>query len=600
MLYLLKNYLATVLVFLLAKVLFTLCNAAGHEVAWTDFPTILWHGLSLDLSTSLYLFLLPFLATVVAVWVRLPRWAFRIYYTFIAITLALAFVADTSIYSFWGYKLDASYLQYLEQPEGITQSVSIAYLLLLLLIWILVATIIFWLFDRNTIHSPATSKIAGKVKETLVYITCIPLIVIGIRGGIGDSTTNTGQVYYSQNQFLNHAAINPVFNFLYSISHKLDALEQYRFFTDEECDLLTNSVYTTESIDSDTLLNTLRPNILIILLESAGEQFAEAMPRLQELKKEGIDFSRCYANSWRTDRGTVCTLSGYPSFPSISVMKIPEKSRNLPSIALSLKQEDYQTEYLYGGDINFTNMRSYLIATGWQKVNDIKDFPLSEQRTSRWGVRDEITFRTLYQRITQQALSDTQDSAPHLWGFSTLSSHEPWDVPTHTHDDEVLNAFAYLDNCLAMFIDSLRNTPVWDNLLIILTADHGINYQDVTPYTPLRKNHIPMIWIGGAVKEPKKIDVICNQSDLAATLLAQLRLPHDGFTFSRDVFSKTYTHPTAVHNYSNIQWITDSTGHLFYDFDAQQVIIDSTTNSERLLRLDKAILQQTSRNLKEL
>jgi phosphoglycerol transferase MdoB-like AlkP superfamily enzyme len=143
---------------------------------------------------------------------------------------------------------------------------------------------------------------------------------------------------------------------------------------DAACEALVKDVFTTESLLGDTLLNTTSPDILIILLESCGEEVSQFMPRLQQLKREGVNFSRCYGNSWRTDRGTLCTLSGYPSFPTLSVMKMPEKSRMLPSIARTLQKEGYETSFLYGGDINFTNMRSYLISTGWEKLRWKADY----------------------------------------------------------------------------------------------------------------------------------------------------------------------------------------------------------------------------------
>ena len=163
--------------------------------------------------------------------------------------------------------------------------------------------------------------------------------------------------------------------------------------------------------------------------------------------------------------------------------------------------------------------------------------------------------------------------------------------------DKVQNAFAYLDDCLKNFIESLKQTPAWDNLLIVMVADHGINYGDVNPTRPLEKNHIPMLWVGGAVKEPRRIDRLCNQTDLAATLLGQLRLPHDVFTFSRDVLSMTYQHPTAVNNYNNAQLLIDSTGHVLYDFDARQLTIIRSDEAEELVEINKAILQTTTKDL---
>ena len=590
--YLIKTYLWTVVVFIIAKIGFMLCCRTDHDFTFDDVFQVITHGLSLDLSTALYFLIIPFLLTIVSLWWNQGKVLKRIstiYFTIIAVAFALAFVADTSLYPFWGFKLDASCLQYLSTPNEAAASVSTGYLLIRLvilagLVWIV------WIGYPKMNFKPVEK--GRRLLFTIVYLLFIPLIVIGIRGGIDESTTNIGQVYYSQNQFLNHSAVNPVFNFLYSLSHQLSDDNAYEFMEPSECAELVKDIYTTESTGTDTLLNTNRPDIVIILLESCGEQFANVMPKLQQLKQEGIWFSQCYGNSWRTDRGTVCTLSGYPSFPSLSVMKMPEKSRSLPSIASTLQKEGYQTSFLYGGDINFTNMRSYLIATGWEKLTWKNDFSREEQKTSEWGVRDDITFQTLYNQI---CVTDT--TRRFLIGYSTLSSHEPWDVPTKRHDDEVLNAFSYLDDCLDDFISKLKQTPQWQNLLIVLVADHGINYKQVDEQQPLLRNHIPLLMVGGAVKEPRTITSYCNQTDICATLLGLLSLPHDDFRFSRDVLSKSYLHPTAVHNYNNAQLLIDSTGYILYDFDASRFTVSKTTDQEQLLRLNKAILQTTTDDL---
>jgi len=594
--YLTRMYLWTVVVFIIAKIGFMLSCREGHDFTFDDVWQVITHGLSLDLSTALYFLIIPFLLTIVSIWwnnQKVLKRIYHIYYAIIAIAFALVFIADTSLYPFWGFKLDASCLQYLSTPNEAAASVSTGYLLVRLAILVILAGLV-WLGYPKMNFKPVQK--GRRLLITIIYSLFIPLMVIGIRGGIDESTTNIGQVYYSQNQFLNHSAVNPVFNFIYSLSHQLSNDNAYAFMEPSECAELVKDVYTTESIGTDTLLNTQRPDIVIILLESCGEQFANVMPKLQQLKQEGIWFSQCYGNSWRTDRGTVCTLSGYPSFPSLSVMKMPEKSRSLPSIASALQKEGYQTSFLYGGDINFTNMRSYLIATGWETLTWKNDFSREEQNTSEWGVRDDITFATLYQQITQLP-TDTLHPERALIGYATLSSHEPWDVPTKRLDDEVLNAFSYLDDCLGNFIDKLKQTPQWQNLLIVLVADHGINYKQVDEQQPLLRNHIPLLMVGGAIKEPRTITTLCNQTDICATLLGQLSLPHDNFRFSRDVLSKSYLHPTAVHNYNNAQLLIDSTGYILYDFDARRFSVSKSTDQEQLLRLNKAILQTTTDDL---
>ena len=596
-LYLLRFYLATLLFFVVGKVGFMLYHHGGHDFSLADMMQVIGHGLSLDLSTSFYIFILPFLLTIISLWVRVPRWVYRVYYVIAAVLLALAFVADTSLYEFWLFKLDASCLQYLETPTEAMASVSVWYVLLRILSFLLIAFLIYWVYDFLTApFSPLTTK--NSLIGTVAALLFIPLMIIGIRGGLDESTTNIGQVYFSQNQFLNHSAVNPFFSFFASFEKTASNNVTYHFMEDEECEKIVSELYNTQSVGVDTLLTMQQPNIIVILLESCGGQFTEISgrtditPNLNRLAKEGIYFTNCYGNSWRTDRGTLCTWSGYPSFPTMSVMKIPSKSRTMPNIARTLQEErGYHTHYLYGGDINFTNMRSYLVSGGFSNLTWKEDYTSDEQKSAKWGVRDDITFETLYQLTTSMP-------QPYLIGYSTLSSHSPWDVPIHHFDDEVLNAFYYLDQCVGNFIERLRKSPAWDNTLVVMLPDHGIFYQDIDESNPLL-NHIPMIWVGGAVKEPRRVEQICNQTDLPATLLGQLGLNHDAYTFSRDVLSKTYTRPVAIHTYDDGFTMIDSTSFVNYDFISDRIVRSEGNGCERLIRQAQAILQAATKDLNE-
>ena len=598
--FLTATYLWTLLVFIVAKVCFMLFCQDGHDFSFGDIWQVISHGLSLDLSTALYFLIVPFIVVMVSVWWngKILSKILQIYFLLIAFAFALAFVADTSLYPFWGFKLDASCLQYLDTPTEAMASVTTAYLVWRVIAILITSLIISigYLYIVRTLRTKQTTHTFAKVRETIFYLICIPLIVIGIRGGLGESTTNIGQVYFTQNQFLNHSAVNPVFSFLASFEKSASNNTIYNYMDDLVCEQIISSLYNTESIDCDTLLNTQTPNIILILLEGCGGEFTEiggrkdVTPHLNQLANEGVYFTNCYGNSWRTDRGTVCAWSGYPSFPSMSVMKIPSKSRTMPNIAKTLKEErGYNTFYLYGGDINFTNMRSYLIAGGFEQLMWKEDYTSQEQKTAQWGVCDEITFKSLFD------LSQHQKS-PFLIGFSTLSSHAPWDVPIRKFDDEILNAMYYLDQCLGDFIERFRQTKVWDNTLVILLPDHGIPYKDIDERHPLM-NHIPMIWVGGAVKAPRRIEQVCNQTDLPATLLGQLGLNHDDFTFSRDVLSKSYTQPFAINTYTEGFSVNDSVGYVNYDLIGDRICVRQGQHIDELLQRGRAILQAASKDL---
>ena len=625
LLYLLRFYAFTVVLFLTAKAIFMVCHRAANDFSVSDVADVLWHGLTLDLSTALYLFVLPFLAVLVSLWLR--RWApvrafLKCYYAILALALALAFVADTSLYTFWGFKLDASVFQYLDKTGNAFTSVSMWYLLLRLAVIAIAAIIIYKVYVWLTPRSLTPLRLRSRLAVSLVMLLCIPLIVIGVRGGLSVSTTNVGQVYFSQRQFLNHSAVNPLFSFLASFGKSTNDVPEYRFFDTDECHRLLRDVFFTENLPSstDTLLRQRRPDIVLIVMESCGGEFTElggrpdVTPTLTRLAHESVYFTHCYANSWRTDRGLVSILSGWPAFPKTSVMKMPSKVRALPSLARSLGQHGYASTFLYGGDIDFTNTRGYLLATGTQAIVSEDDFTALQRGSSKWGVCDSIAFDRLFDIVTQKSTAtssqrseSSQFSAKQsgkaersvlnsqFTTFLTLSSHEPWTVPMPTKfDDKILNAFYYMDHCLGRFIERLKQTPQWQNTLVVILPDHGIKYQDIDELHPLRA-HIPMLWTGGAIAGPRRVEALCSQSDLAATLLGQLAIDHADYPFSRDVLSPRYVRPFAMHTHADGFSIVDSLGFHAYDLNSQRTV---KGHDGEAINIGKAILQTTAADLR--
>ena len=599
LIYLGKVYVITIVVFVIAKVVFMVANYEGHAFGVGDVWDVVRHGIGLDLSTGLYVLAVPFLVTMVSVWwpSRVLETVMKVYYGVIAIAMMLAFTADTSLYPFWGFKLDASCLQYLETPAEAKASVSGGYMAVRIVVIVAGAWVLYRIYEGVRSQELGARRegrynVAGKARSTVFYFLCIPLMVIGIRGGLDESTTNIGQVYFSQDQFLNHSAVNPVFSFFASLESTSSDNVVYDFYDAGELKQLTEGLYDNGSMAGDTLLKTQRPNVVVILLESCGSMFLKVMPNLRKAALEGVEFTNCYGNSYRTDRGTVCALSGYLSFPTMSVMKMSNKVSHLPSIAKSLQKEGYHTAYLYGGDINFTKMKGYLISTGFEKLHWKQDYSEKEQGTSKWGVRDDITFETLEKMVKE---ADQR----FLIGYSTLSSHEPWDVPEDKFKTPQYNGFWYVDQCIGRFLKAMKQSAQWDNLLIVFMPDHSSDFEAYNEQHPDR-NRIPMVWTGGAVKGPRKLDMICNQSDFAATLLGQMGISHRDFVFSRDVTSESYRYPFAIHMFNNGVSMTDSTGFMLYDLTADKITVSTSKEGDRMARTGKAILQMAAEDLRKL
>lgn len=615
-LFILKLYAVYLLAFLGFKPLFMLCNAP-EPLHIADMLQVLWHAIPMDLATASYFMVLPLLLTLLACWANLAgkalRTALTVYFALTALTIATALCTDSVLYGFWNFKLDATVLNYMDSPKDALASVSpwmvaggVAAIIALAAGLTLLLRLAARRFASATLR-PATPAL--RAAQTLLLIVAGGLLFVAMRGGLSESTMNVGQAYYSDNQFLNHSAVNPLFSLGSSALKAKDLGSQYQFYSEEErarhyAELhmpspASNPAPITPA--AQPILRSPRPNVVVVIMEGLCASFMEPLggdkgvtPCLNAMAQEGLLFSQCYANSFRTDRGTVSILSGYPSFPDLSVMKLPQKTRALPSLAASLKEAGYATAFLYGGDVNFTNMKSYLLATGYEQVEGSTHFTPAARATHAWGAQDHIVLDTLAHHI----LSRSASHAPFFLTCLTLSSHEPWQVPCHRlPDNPKANAMAYTDSCLGALVATLRSSPAWSNLLLVLVADHGITYPDgITEANPA-KSHIPMLWTGGALLRHGTAAAYCNQSDLAATLLAAMSLPTAPYPFSRNVLSPAYSYPFAVHTFAGGIAYMDATGATVYDLTARKVLTDTPAPSPLRLSRAKTYLQTTMQHL---
>lgn len=575
-------------------------HALANGCSLTDYLQVITHGLLLDCTVSGYLTVIPLLCILISVWLpgAFYRKFLKGYFLFMALLIAAIFAVDVALYGYWGFRLDATLFFYLQSPADAMASVPVGSFFLQFALFLIYAFGMFWVFKRFVIPLFPTTPVSNRLGGTVVVLLLAGILFIPIRGGVTTSTANVGMVYFSKNQFLNHSAINPAFSLLASLSKQQDFAAQFNFFPEEErqqryATLTAHNDSLSNSTEKVELLTTDRPNILIILMESFTANAIEAVggepgitPNLNRLSKEGVTFTNMYANSFRTDRGIVAVLNAYLAQPTTSIMKYPAKSQTLPSIAKSLSEQGYVADMLYGGDINFTNMQSYFFGSGYSKITADRDFPLTS-RLSKWGANDDITFSHLYESIKGR-----DEQTPWLSTFLTLSSHEPFEVPYHHLDNPYLNSVAFTDSCIGSFVDKLKELPVWKNTLIVLISDHGYRYPaSAQEYEPLRY-HIPMIWLGGAIKEPAVIDTYSNQTDLAATLLSQLNLPHDQFIFSRDILDPGYP-KYSFYTFSNGFGFIDSTGVSVYDNESNKPLLEQPAEGSTL-RLNKGkVLLQT-------
>lgn len=589
----LRLYLSFLLVFVLQKLLFLAVNFSYADgVTFKEVLLVLWHGLRLDSVATSYLMVVPLLIMAVALWFKhvnlrkLLSW----WFVLASLIVTIAFLADAMLYNFWGSKLDAADFIYAKNPKDLFASLSF-WLILLAFVVIALLTLgqvllLRWPTPKNM------PRVKNRWLGTVIIVLLLGVNFIGMRGGVQESTANPSYVYFSKNQFLNHAALNPAFNILHSMTKNEDLANEFVFYTPEMLAKMTDEVYESHPDIVDTLLTTQHPNIILVIWEGGGNLMTandSVAPFFTLLKGEGVYFSHCYANNFRTDRGLVSILNGWPGLPTTSVMKMSGRCKYLPSMAKHLNAEGYHTAFYYGGDIDFTNMRGYLFETGYAMVKGGESYAWAPNQ-SKWGADDEYLLT-----LNPNVLPETPFFATYL----TLSSHEPWVVPYRRLVDDKANAFAYTDSCLYNFVQNLKLHGLWDDLLMIVVPDHGVAYGDAYTYS-VETSRIPILWVGGAVKSPKVVDKMMNQSDLVATLMAQMGIDATDFVFSRNVLSASYQPSLMMHAYKNGVNLIDTCGSTRFDIVNGNVVPAEKPHRPDATADIKALLQRVYSTTSEL
>lgn len=555
------------------------------QLSWLEilFPLLL--GLRMDAAMAGYWLLIPgllFIASAFSSNLTVYRLQ-GIVTTTLLLLSGILIITDIELYKHWGFRINTTPLMYMESEA--LSSINPVVLIILLLFFFLLMTSFLYLYWKKLAPSLLTLPSLSK-KMAPVWFIITGLLIIPIRSSFSVAPLNTGAVYFHKSKaFPNHAGINPVWNFFKSLTSRGEIRYPQNFYESDQLDTVFNQIMKPRH-ESIKLLSIQRPNILVIILEGFTSKIIEPLgglsgitPELNALIHEGILFENFYASGDRTDKGIVSLLSGYPAQPRSSIIKYPDKTQHLAYLPRALQKSGYNTSFVYGGDIGFANMESYLTQAGFAHITDVDNFN-SDLDDSKWGVADHYVF--------QQLIHESDSAAkPFFKVMLSLSSHEPFQVPMETvieGTDEgslYLNACYYTDKSLGEFIRQAKQKPWWNNTLLIITADHGHRFPKPQELKEKERFKIPMLWLGGAINQSDlRIKNFGNQTDLANTLLDQLNLDSQSdFLFSRNLLADSL-HSFAIYVFNNGYGYVSNHAESIYDFDVGSFFKEQGSEAE--------------------
>jgi phosphoglycerol transferase MdoB-like AlkP superfamily enzyme len=491
--------------------------------------------------------------------------------------------------------MDHTPLAYLKTPKEAVASASTVESVVAPLAAIIIAALFIYLYNKfidKLFHD--LKRVRYLIPSILFFIVMWAALIIPIRGGVGIAPINAGTVYFNENTFVNHTAINVVWNFGSSVINGKPTKNPYGYSELDNANTLTSRLLENNEV-TEKVLKEGTPNILFIVLESFGTALIGPLggdslttPCFNSYIDRGILFNNIYASGNRTDKAMPAILNGYPAQPAESIMKEPKKTQSLPGIVKTLTADGYSSSFWYGGEINFANFNSFVINAGFREIVTMKNFD-PENYNSKWGVHDDVLF---------EALKDSMQSVrePFVKVVLTLSSHEPFDVPMEpvfAGNDELTkfrNSIYYADKALGYFLDWASKSEWWKNTLVILVADHcRRNSSDIPAYSE-EIFRIPMLWLGGALaKEGIKIEKFGSQTDIPLTILNQLKKDVD-FPFAKDLLSDG-SNSFAFYTFNEgFGFITDSSKYI-YDHKLGAPVVSEGRSPELAGVYGKAYLQ---------
>ena len=468
----------------------------------------------------------------------------------LAVWLMLMLFICTAEWLFWdefGTRFNFIAVDYLLYTHEVVGNIRESYPVgkLLGLMALAAAGAVWW--GRRLLMPPADPGAKGRLTRGLPVMLALVLLPAHL-------AVHADMKQHSDNRYLNDLSGDGVYEFFAALRHnELDFEHFYQSLPAEDAlARLRRQLPTPHARLRDHGRDDLtrlvdygvperRLNVVLISVESLSADFMAAFgsrdgltPRLDQLAREGLLFTRLYATGTRTVRGLEALSLAVPPTPGQSIVKRPH-NEGLFSLGSVFRAKGYDTRYVYGGYGYFDNMNAFFSANSYEVVDRMAIPAEAIHHENIWGVADE----DLFTLAVQQADASYAKGRPSFMHVMTTSNHRPFtypdgriDIPSHTGR---AGGVKYTDWAIGRFIDEAAKRPWFRDTVFVIVADHCAASAGKTDL-PLERYHIPAIVYAPAHVQPQQVDRLASQIDIAPTLLGLLHFRYESRFLGYDLF----------------------------------------------------------------
>jgi phosphoglycerol transferase MdoB-like AlkP superfamily enzyme len=495
------------------------------------------------------------------------------------IMISLIHSGEVNVYHEWNHKLTSRVFMHLGNPDEVFRTAEWTSQMLFFFIFCLevflgILTLRWFKFnsvdlERKWIFLPSS----------ILYLTSFLVLA---RGGFQQIPINIDSAYFSKNSRINDLSVNSTYYFgnSYLLFKRNDLENHLPKMSPNTAQLITDSLYSFQRNHQNYILNDTKPNIVFIILESWSASVIGSMsetkgitPNFDKLAKNGFLFQNIYATNTTSEIGNTSIFSGYPALPEIAISLEPEKNRKLLSINQVLKKDGYSSHYMFSGDLKYGNIQGYLSQHDFDDLADEQDFP-SHLTKGKLNYFDEDLYDLFHKKINKT-------KEPFMHCVFTGSTHSPFDYPKRKgwqkwkgKEEDYMNSVYYADQALGQFFERAKKEPWYKNTIFVLVADHGHHSHTISSPNQSLFFRIPLLIFGEPLKAEhrgRQTEIIGSQSDIAATLLHQLRKSNKGFIFSKDLLSpnvKSFAFHATIRGYGFVS----EKGSCLYNLDSKRYL----------------------------
>jgi phosphoglycerol transferase MdoB-like AlkP superfamily enzyme len=588
-----------------------------------DFIVILINGLRIDLSTIAYLIILPALAHPVMLTTRYAKpWLAILKIWFVAcLTLLLFFeLATPAFIEEYDLRPNRLFIEYLIYPKEVASMMLKGHLLAITLTSIGLisgAVIIYKIFNATVILKKQYSLSLSSQLVALIFLV-IPLL-IAARGTFSHRPINPSQVFFSTDPLLNTLTLNSAYSVAFAIKQLKNEKNAAKIYGEMNTDKVFSLVRKATELPENAFISKTLPtlakrepyhqgkpkNVVIILEESLGAQFVGALgglpltPNLDKLINSGWSFDQAYATGTRSVRGIEAIITGFTPTPARAVVKLDKSQHNFFTLAKLLANNNYHTQFIYGGESHFDNMKSFFLGNGFQSIIDFDNIE-SPKYIASWGASDE----DLFNQADKELLTLYQSGKPFFSLIFSSSNHDPFDIPsgkiTPIHYTEQQKAdygskelarhqaIQYADYALGKFITRAQQQPYYKDTIFLVVADHDARvYGD--ELVPIKNFRVPAVILNSGYTNKRDLRVV-SQIDLPVTLMSLAGIedptPMIGFDLT-----KNYKQQRAMMQFSNnfaylnngkVAILQPKKAKAYYQYDFTKQKLKVTTIDESL------------------